>query len=391
MLRRIGLLCIDGLTIAAAWFLAYWFRFNFHVPPPQISKTAMALFPMVFLFQGASYFALRLHRRDWRFTAIPDVLALLKSVLFATLLSAATVFFVNRLHHVPRTIFPLYGIFVFLAWVGARCTVRRFYSEQRVATAGKRLLIVGAGRAGEHLLRDLRQHAEYVPVGFVDDDRSKQKISLRGVPVLGRCRDVPELVREKKSILFFLRFRRPVLKPCAVWSAIANGRVFRTELFQAYGSCRGRVAFQALRKVELEDLLGRDPIELDWQHVHEQLQETVVLVTGGGGSIGSELCRQIAKQQPQRLVVLESSEANLFFSATRICSKISRSSFDRLSGRRGRSAFGATNFSKRTTTLRFSCGRLQTRSYARNPNTQRHAQQRSWYPHGSRRSGLCPC
>jgi FlaA1/EpsC-like NDP-sugar epimerase len=189
----------------------------------------------------------------------------------------------------------------------------------------KRVMIVGADRAGEVLSRDLRRDSRYAVVGFVDDKPSLRGASINGHPVLGRFDELPEVAREAAVQMLLIALPWSVDQRDASdrgalrWHRSAVSDVPRLEDVVA-----GRAQFNQIKEVAIEDLLGRDAVELDWTAIRETLTARRVLVTGGGGSIGSELCRQIARLGAQSLIVVEQSEYNLY-RITRNCARIFRS------------------------------------------------------------------
>ena len=198
---------------------------------------------------------------------------------------------------------------------GSRFFVRWLKEGKQWGKEGTRVLVVGAGKSGEGLVRDLLRQTDrlYSPVAFVDDKLKKQRQEIQGIRVVGCCMDIPRIVQEYRVELIMIATpsarasdMRRILDYCE-----GTGCPVRT-LPGLSSLVSGHVSVDALRAVALEDLLGRDPVSLDWEGIRSAIKEKVVLVTGGGGSIGSELCRQIARLEPNRLVVVEHCEFNLF-------------------------------------------------------------------------------
>ena len=198
---------------------------------------------------------------------------------------------------------------------GPRILYRGIKDRHLYLGSGKRTLIVGAGSAGELLARDLMRASSSScrPVAFVDDDPDKAGKEIHGYPVAGNCSEIPRIADQFKIELILIALPsamagqvRHVVEICE-----RTGLPFRI-LPRIEDVVSGQVGLKDLRDVRIEDLLGRDPVNLDWQTITEGMQDKVILITGGGGSIGSELCRQIARLMPRKLVVLERSEFNLF-------------------------------------------------------------------------------
>src|SRR5690606_13861311 len=226
----------------------------------------------------------------------------------------------QQLQGFPRSVLILDWIVALFFFGGARFCVRAFREKRSEMTAtterrGTPALIIGAGEAAERLLRQVWQGGTGLrPLGMVDDDRHKHGMRLHGVPILGACDDLPDLVRRYRAELLVIAIpsaSRDVMKRL-VDICMQTGIEFKIvpplqELLD------GRARVSQLRKVEVEDLLGRDSIELDLENVRRDIEGKVVLVTGAAGSIGSELARQIAGFRPSTLVLLEQAESALYF------------------------------------------------------------------------------
>jgi FlaA1/EpsC-like NDP-sugar epimerase len=216
---------------------------------------------------------------------------------------------------IPRSVLPLYVV-TLLVLLGAPRLIYRWSKDRGLYTEqGRRTLVVGAGRAGEMLVRDLLRNPGfgYQPIGFLDDDYAKKGREIHGVRVLGNADKIPRLV-DRLSVDFVL---------LAVPSATSSQMRRVVELCERANVPiktlpgvkdlpSGRAGLGSLREVSIEDLLGREPVSLDWDAISQGVSGRTVLVTGGGGSIGAELCRQIARLGPARLVVYDVSEFNVY-------------------------------------------------------------------------------
>ncbi len=312
---RASIVLHDIAMVMIAWLGAYWLRFNLEsVPEPYRSQAFRAL-PVILVVQAGAFWFFGLYRGVWRFASLPDLVRIGKAVLAGAAISAMLLFAFTRLEDVPRSIFPLYGILLGFVISGPRL-VYRWYKDQRLAIGtGSRVLIVGAGAGGEMLVRDLTRNLRktYQPVGFADDDPKKLGTEIHGFRVFGPVSALPELVTKHAIDLIFIaipsatsRQMRRIVEACE-----GTGVTFRT-LPGTQDVASGRASIQTLREVSIDDLLGREPILLDWAALSAALKNKRVLVTGGGGSIGAELCRQIARVKPATLVVFENSEFNLY-------------------------------------------------------------------------------
>lgn len=305
----------DLMMIPAAWFGAYWLRFNMEAVPPEYWGVALNWFPLVFLAQAGACLYFQLYRGHWRFASIPDLIRVINAVLLATLLVVTVIFAATRLDMIPRSVFPLYVVLL-VGLLGSPRLVYRWFKDRRLYVGeGKRVLVVGAGRAGDMLVRDMfRDTARtLVPVGFVDDKPRKVGMDIQGVRVLGSTEEIPDLVAQYAIDLIILALPSAPSKEMRriVGYCEQSGVPFRT-LPRFQDLVEGRVAINALRDVGIDDLLGREAITLDWAGINAELNGKRVLVTGAGGSIGSELCRQVAKIGPETLILFEHGEFNLF-------------------------------------------------------------------------------
>lgn len=305
----------DLVMIPIAWLGAYWLRFNLDAIPTDFWQKALTTAPVVLVVQGASFWYFGLYRGLWRFASVPDLIRIGKAVAVGAVLAVGVLFLTTRLDAIPRSVFALDALLLVFLLGGPRFVYRTFKDRHLYRTGTKKILIVGAGQAGEMLARDLirNQQNQYLPAAFVDDDKRKWGKDLHGIPVLGGGENIPQLVPKLGIDLIVL----------AVTSASSR------EMQRLIGLCEqchapfrilprieqlvnGQINVKQLRDVNIEDLLGRESISLEWEAISAGIHAKTILVTGGGGSIGSELCRQIARLGPARLIVYEQSEFNLY-------------------------------------------------------------------------------
>jgi len=305
----------DLLSIPLAWLGAYWLRFNLDRIPADFLQGALLTLPLVVLIQGAVYWAFGLYRGVWRFASLPDLGRILKAVVVGALLITAALFILNRSALLPRSVPVLYLGLELLLLAGPRLLYRWLKDRRLRLPSGQRVLIVGAGRAGEMLVRDMLRDPKraYCPVGFVDDKPRRQGAEVHGVPVLGASTAIPELVArlDIDLVLLAVPSARAAEMRRLVGLCEAAGRPFRT--VPELGSLmRGELGMAQLRPVSIEDLLGRDPVRLDWSGIRAGLAGRAILISGAGGSIGAELCRQLAQAAPERLILVDHHEFNLY-------------------------------------------------------------------------------
>jgi FlaA1/EpsC-like NDP-sugar epimerase len=273
------------------------------------------MLPVVLVLAGAFYWAFGLYRGVWRFASMPDLLRILKAVAATTLAVFGVLFVIDRGEHLPRSVPPLFFVFQLLLLAGPRLLYRWLKDHRLSLGSGTRVLIVGAGRAGEMLVRDMRRAGarQYEPVAFVDDKLRRQGADIHGVPIRGGTDRIPRLAHDLAIDLILLAI--PSASATEMQHLVElceeTGKPFRT-VPQLESLMTGQVRVSELRPVSIEDLLGRSPVTLDWDGLRAGLADRVVLVTGAGGSIGSELCRQVVAAGPRRLLLLDNTEYNLY-------------------------------------------------------------------------------
>lgn len=305
----------DWVAAIFAWWFAYQLRFNFEAPvlfKEDFLRTLLWVVPL----QGLLFWGFGLYRGVWRYASVADLKRIALAVLAATLSIALILGFFRMKVIVPRSVLVIDPILLVLLMGGSRFLYRMWkegvlYGD--IHLRGEPVLILGAGQAGINLLRELAHSKDWHPVGFLDDAEEKQGRAIGGIRVLGKLDSLPEWA-SKLSVLQIIialpQAAHQVRKQIIDQAAKHGIKALTIPAFDDLLS--GRVAITQLRAVELDDLLGRDPISLDTQGLHELLADRVVLVTGAGGSIGSELCRQILKFKPGKLVLLEASELALY-------------------------------------------------------------------------------
>ncbi len=314
---RIAIIILhDILAAAFAWLAAYWLRFNLAVPPEFQAAALSTLFWVVPL-QAAVFWRFGLYRGIWRFASLPDLKRIVLAVGLAALLIPVALILFRVSAVVPRSVLILDPLLLVIVMGGSRLAYRA-WKEHRLASMlhpdSKPVLVAGAGSAADFLLRELaRNPAGFHVVGLLDDSRDKQGRLVQGIPVLGPLADVAVWAKkmEVDDIVLALpsaahAVRKRITQACAE----AGLNVLTVPSLEDLVA--GKVSVSSLRRIELDDLLGRDPVQLDDSGLHQLLTGQVVMVTGAGGSIGSELCRQIARFAPAKLVLFEQSELALY-------------------------------------------------------------------------------
>lgn len=313
--NRLTAFLFDVGMIPIAWFGAYWIYFDLHRMPFDVLQGAVLLFFPLILFQAAAFWLFGLYRGVWRFASIPDLARIVKAIMTGILSLLMIFFFVKSTLVIPRVIPLLYSMLLCGSLTGARVLFRWLKDYRHYFADCKRILIVGAGAAGESVVRDLLRHDKhlYQPIILVDDSPRKLGRDIQGIRIAGTCDNIPTLVEYYEIDLIIIATpsatsaqMRRIVGYCE-----QTGIAFRT-LPSINDLALGRVDIKLLRDVSLEDLLGRDQVQLDWHAIGDGLQSRTILVSGGGGSIGAELCRQIAPLCPKQLIVIDNCEYNLY-------------------------------------------------------------------------------
>lgn len=314
--RRTAVILHDIAMAAVAWQLAWLARFNFSIPYFGWEQSFYVL-PDVLAVQALVFWFLGLYRGLWRFASIPDLWNILKAAVLGTLLIGLTLFIHVRLEDIPRSILVLYPAFLILLLGGPRLGYRlwkdRNLNLSTLAGDRRNVLIIGAGNAGETLARDLLREGRDNLVGFLDDNPEVRGSRVHGVPVFGGMDKLARIVERHDVDLIVIaipsatdRQMQRIVDYCEKTDCAIS------TLPPLHDMVAAQPGIRDLRELSIEDLLGRESVELDWNLIRGGMTGKRVLVTGGGGSIGSELCRQIATLSPATLVILEQNEYNLY-------------------------------------------------------------------------------
>jgi FlaA1/EpsC-like NDP-sugar epimerase len=321
----------DGCLVVAAYFLAYLLRFE-GVIPPQEWMSFKVTAPYFLVLKLIAFLSFGLYKGMWRYTGLVDLLSVLKASFASSAIIIVIALLLYRFQGFPRSVFILDWILTFFFVGGIRIVLRLLLAEQAKGIPSfrqlfgfgngktqvrrrKRLLIIGAGNTGEKMLREIMDNPrlKYEVIGFLDDNLKKKGMKIHGVSVLGPVAKIHKLAfgAEMDEILIAVpsvstKQMKKIIQACE-----ATGLKTRTtpgigELID------GKISFKNIREVSFEDILGRDPVNLDTRSIGEYLAGKVVLITGAAGSIGSELCRQIAQFSPENLVLLDKTENSLF-------------------------------------------------------------------------------
>lgn len=312
---RIVIFLHDLVMVAVAWSGAYWLRFNMTIPPEPEWHTSLLLLPLVVTVQAIIFWFTGLYRGIWRFASVPDLLRITKASFIGIAIIAVSIFVYNRLYGVPRSVILLYPLLLIIILATPRL-LYRIWKDQGTRTLGtaKRSLIVGAGKAGEMLARDLLRDGKglYTPVCFADDDPRKHGSEIHGVRVRDKIQNIPQLVNQWAIEVILLAVPSATDREMQRLVEICESTSLPFLTLPAIQEVSSEGTSGKLREVAIEDLLGRAPINLNRTLVKTHISQKCILVTGGGGSIGSELCKQIALYDVGQLIIVERCEYNLY-------------------------------------------------------------------------------
>ncbi len=314
-LRSFGAFAHDVIAATAAWGLSFLLRFNFEIPVNFYVHLYETVFWVV-LVQSVVFVVFGLYQGVWRFASIPDLKRIIKAIMAAGIAVAALLLMIHPAVVVPRTVLILDPILLFLLMGGSRLAYRAWKEHRLYGTShlrGKPVILIGAGELAVALLKDLSRSEQWRVVGMLDEDKIMHGRLLMGVRVLGAIDQLSEVASKfgVSHIILALPQEAHQLRRKVV--ALANANELTALTVPAVDDLMsGRVSISQIRKVEVEDLLGRETVSLDNQGLQQLIENNTALVSGAGGSIGSELCRQILKYRPNQLICFDISEYALY-------------------------------------------------------------------------------
>ena len=312
------LMLYDAVAVTAAYFLALWIRFDcvYRAIRADYLWAWQRFFPIYIVICLALFWCAKLYKAVWRFASYVDLIRTCMATLGTSALHALLI--TLAFNRMPISYYLIGAVIQAALLIAARFSyrvIRLMHSKRRFDAQAQRVMIIGAGSAGQLLIRDMIEAREIAdrPVCIIDDNKSTWGREIDGVPVVGGRDDILQMADKYKVSKIYLAIpsataeqKRDILNICSATSCQMM------QLPGVYQLVNGEVTVSAMRKVAIEDLLGRDPIKVDLNGVFSFLNGKVVLVTGGGGSIGSELCRQIAAHSPRQLIILDIYENNAY-------------------------------------------------------------------------------
>lgn len=316
--RRLIALSHDIVMVVLAWIAAYAVHQNLEMIPNTTLLHAVSLIPIVLFIQVPFFIFFGLYRGMWRFASLPDLMRIVKSIVcgVVTLLVFCNFFF-SHPYNLPRSIPLLHAIFLLLFLSFGRMVVRwhKDFGNLPSGQSVKRALIIGSDNQAESVIREMLRDvmSPYRPVAIVDSDSSTRHREIHGVRVVGTFTDILSVVRQYEIEIIIIALSEVSAKDMTIILQDCNAAEVPYKIISSFHEkmINNRL-LSSLREVNLEDLLGRETYQIDIALFHRIIRNKTVLVTGGGGSIGSELCRQIASLNPSELLIIDHSEENLY-------------------------------------------------------------------------------
>lgn len=318
---RWQVILFDALMVVVAWFLSYWIYFNLGTIPQKYFDHAVTMLPLVVLCHSAMSIGFAVPRGAWRFTSTHDIYPIVMSVCGGIAVSGFVGFLLTRLEFIPRVLFLVYGVLLIGLLSSCRLLYRSYHTPSLQGGAGKRVLIIGGGVAGNMLVIDLKNSTPllYKAVGILDDNPRLKGSHIQGIRVLGTCSSLPQLTQGLHIEQVLIAMPSATTEEMSrIVDYCLDAEISYLTLPKVQEILDGTARSRDLRPVALDDLLGRNPISLDIDLISSSLRNKNVLITGAGGSIGSELCRQVIQLGPASLILLEQNEFNLYSIAQEI-------------------------------------------------------------------------
>lgn len=312
--RRLVVVMIFLLQAAISNYLAFILRFEFNLQPVYLRQFLFYL-PFLLLIRLVIYLLFGLYKNLWRYSSVDDLLKIIKSVTLGSLMFFLAVSYLFGETHYPRSLYIFDWLLLIMISGGSRLLIRVFREYAQADPLGKKVLIVGAGDAGEMLVRDMMHNPSYNydPIGFIDDDPYKKGLSLHGLPIFGARDIIGEVIKRHRpdEIVLSLpstsyKINRELYDTCKPFNISIKTLPGLSSILD------GTVSVSMIKPLSLEDLLQRDCIKTDLVVIKSYIKDKAVLVTGAGGSIGSELCRQILDYGPSSLILFDRYENSLF-------------------------------------------------------------------------------
>ncbi len=312
--RKLVLVIVDSILIAFSYYTALLLRLNFNISATYISRYVQIIIAVIGISLIVFYY-FGLYNRLWRYASINELKSITIAVTLSTTLAGLFSWSVGA--PFPRTSYVIAGLLKAALIGGSRFYLRLAPNGNNFNKAAfSPVLIIGAGQAGTMVARELRSHHtpdKALPVGFVDDDPDKQNCNIDGITVLGTREEIPSIVQKHKIEEIIIAIPSAPHSEIRQLARLCSHLPAKVKILPGvYEILNGQVSVSSLRPVQIEDLLGREEVKVDLQKLSTYLLDKTILVTGAGGSIGSELCRQISFFNPGKLLVLDHAENNVY-------------------------------------------------------------------------------
>ena len=317
--RTLLFLGSDAILFVLAFYLSFYIRFEGAIPDIHLRQFSICL-PFFVGLKITAFYLFQIHRFTWSYVGLYELLKIFKVLTVCSLVLSSLILFLayeESFRGFPRSVFLIdYALSLIL--VGGFKISKRVYlhGKRYPLVEQKRTLIIGAGNAGEQIVRDMKRikDSPYLPVAFVDDDPGKKKVSIHGIKVVGNRKDIPRIVKNLEVEMAVIAMASVASKEIRdIVSYLQQAGVSEIRIIPGTKEIMSRnISILDIKRIDLKDLLSREPVEIEYSQVRESLKGKRILVTGAGGSIGSELGRQIAQFDPQLLALLDFDETELF-------------------------------------------------------------------------------
>lgn len=317
--RTLLFLGSDAILFVLAFYLSFYIRFEGAIPDIHLRQFSFYL-PFFVGLKITAFYLFQIHRFTWSYVGLYELLKIFKVLTVCSLVLSSLILFLayeESFRGFPRSIF-LIDYALSLIFIGGFKISKRVYLHDKryPLLEQKRTLIIGAGNAGEQIVRDMRRTKDspYLPVAFVDDDPGKKKISIHGIKVVGNRKDIPRIVKNLEVEMAVIAMASVASKEIRdIVSYLQQAGVNEIRIIPGTKEIMSRnISILDIKKIDLKDLLSREPVEIEYSQLRKNLEGKRILITGAGGSIGSELGRQIAQFDPQLLALLDFDETELF-------------------------------------------------------------------------------
>jgi FlaA1/EpsC-like NDP-sugar epimerase len=309
----------DAILFVLAFYFSFYIRFEGAIPDIHLRQFSIYL-PVFVILKITAFYLFQIHRFTWSYVGLYELLKIFKVLTVCSLVLSSLILFLayeESFRGFPRSVFLIDYALSLILIGGFKISKRVYlYGKKYPLVEQKRTLIIGAGNAGEQIVRDMRRTKDspYLPVGFVDDDPAKKKVMIHGIKVVGNRKDIPQTVRNLDVALAVIAMPSVPSKEIRdIVSYLHKAGIKEIRIIPGTKEIMSRnISILDIKKIDLKDLLSREPVEIEYSQLRKNLEGKKILITGAGGSIGAELGRQIAQFDPNLLALLDFDETELF-------------------------------------------------------------------------------